>query len=146
MPNTRLAISRTFYESSASSSYNSLQIELRKHYSHRFQFRTAFTYSHAIDDVSDFFDTGGAFALPQNSLVRSERASSNFDVRFRSVTHFVRDFPRDWIFFGGKRFGGWQLAGIVTAQTGQPFTVNSAFDINRDGNFTDRLNTTTGLN
>ncbi|HXI24216.1 MAG TPA: TonB-dependent receptor [Pyrinomonadaceae bacterium] len=145
VPNTKLAISRTLFESSASSSYNSLQIELRKQYAHRYQFRTAFTYSHAIDDVSDFFDTAGAFALPQNSLVRSERASSNFDVRIRSVTHFVKDFTKDWFYFGGKRLGGWQLAGIVTAQTGQPFTVNSAFDTNRDGNLTDRLNTTAGL-
>lgn len=135
-PRARLAIARTFFESSASSTYNSLQIELRKQYANRFQFRTALTYSHAIDDASDFFDTAGAFALPQNSLDRSERASSNFDIRLRSVTHFVRDF---------QKFGGWQLAGIVTAQTGQPFTVNSAFDINRDGNLTDRLDNIAGL-
>jgi hypothetical protein len=135
-PRARLAIARTFFESSASSTYNSLQVELRKQYANRFQFRTALTYSHAIDDASDFFDTAGAFALPQNSLDRSERASSNFDIRLRSVTHFVRDF---------QKFGGWQLAGIVTAQTGQPFTVNSAFDINRDGNLTDRLDNTAGL-
>jgi hypothetical protein len=141
----RLAIARTFYESTASSNYNSLQIELRKNYAHRFQFRTAFTYSHAIDDVSDFFDTAGAFALPQNSLERLERASANFDVRFRSVTHFVKDFSKDLLFGGPTRLGGWQLAGIVTAQTGQPYTVNSEFDINRDGNLTDRLNSETGL-
>lgn len=145
VPNTKLAISRTLFESGASSSYNSLQIELRKHYAHRFQFRTALTYSHAIDDVSDFFDTAGAFALPQNSLIRSERASSNFDIQVRSVTHFVKDFPKDFFFWGPKGFGGWQLTGILTAQTGQPYTVNSSFDINRDGNLTDRLNSTNGI-
>jgi hypothetical protein len=145
LPGSLLAIARTFYESSASSSYNSLQAELRKQYGGRFQFRTALTYSHAIDDVSDFFDTAGAYALPQNSLARSERASSNYDVRVRSVTHFVRDFPKDFFIFSPSRLGGWQLAGIVTAQTGQPFTVNSAFDINQDGNLTDRLDRTDGL-
>ena len=144
IPDSLLAIARTFYESSASSSYHSLQVELRKHYAERFQFRTALTYSHAIDDASDFFDTAGAFALPQDSLTRSERASSNYDVRVRSVTHFVRDFPKD-LFFAGSRWGGWQVAGIFTAQSGQPFTVNSAFDINQDGNLTDRLNRTDGL-
>jgi hypothetical protein len=136
VPQAQLALARTSFESSASSTYNSLQVEFRKQYTSRFQFRTALTYSHAIDDASDFFDTAGAFSLPQNSLDRSERASSNFDIRLRSVTHFVRDF---------RKFGGWQLAGIVTAQTGQPFTVNSAFDINRDGNLTDRLDNTAGL-
>ena len=30
-------------------------------------------------------------------------------------------------------------------QTGQPFTVNSIFDVNLDGNLTDRLNTTEGI-
>jgi hypothetical protein len=144
-PEAGLAVVRTLFESSASSTYNSLQVEVRKHYAERFQFRTAFTYSHAIDDVSDFFDMAGAFALPQNSLRRSERASSNFDIRVRSVTHFVKDYLKDLVFFGPRRLGGWQFAGIVTAQTGQPFTVNSAFDINRDGNLTDRLDNTDGL-
>ena len=38
-----------------------------------------------------------------------------------------------------------QIAGIGRFQTGQPFTVNSIFDINLDGNLTDRLNTTNGI-
>lgn len=37
------------------------------------------------------------------------------------------------------------MAGIFAAQTGQPFTINSAFDINRDGTLTDRLNGVVGL-
>ena len=41
--------------------------------------------------------------------------------------------------------GGVQLAGTGRLQTGQPFTVNSIFDVNLDGNLTDRLNTTDGL-
>ena len=134
------SIARTFFESSASSRYNSLQAEVRKRYANRFSFGTALTYSHATDDASDFFDLAGAFSLPQDSLHRSETASSNFDVRFRSVSHFVWDIPAH-----GKIFEGWQLAGIITAQTGQPYTVNSAFDVNRDGNLTDRLNSTIGL-
>src|SRR5262249_8583338 len=32
-----------------------------------------------------------------------------------------------------------------TFQTGQPFTVNTSFDVNMDGNFTDRINTLNGL-
>jgi hypothetical protein len=41
--------------------------------------------------------------------------------------------------------GGLQLASTGRFQTGQPFTVNSIFDVNLDGNLTDRLDTTTGL-
>ena len=140
------SIARSVFESSASSSYNSLQGEIRKRYSHNFQFGIAFTYSHAIDDTSDFLDTAGAFALPQSSTLRSERGSSSYDARLRLVSHFVIDISRDLPFVKlGRKLGGWQIAGVVVNQTGQPFTVNSAFDINRDGNLTDRLDSTTGL-
>ncbi len=39
-------------------------------------------------------------------------------------------------------FGDWQIAGTGKFNTGQPFTVNTIFDINQDGNLTDRLNST----
>jgi len=38
-----------------------------------------------------------------------------------------------------------QIAGTTQFQTGQPFTVNSIFDVNLDGNLTDRLDTTDGI-
>lgn len=129
-------IQRTLFETSASSTYNSLQVEAHRMYANHLQVSTAFTYSHAIDNASDFFDNAGAFALPQDSVHSSERASSNFDAKVRSVTTFIWDLP-----FQEKQ-GGWQLSGVFTAQTGQPYTVNSAVDVNRDGNLTDRLNTT----
>src|SRR5205807_1788098 len=40
---------------------------------------------------------------------------------------------------------GLQLAGTGQLQTGQPFTVNSIFDVNLDGNLTDRLDNLNGL-
>ena len=148
------AVARTFFESSATSSFNSLQIEFRKRYSNAFLIGSAFTYSHSVDDASDFFDNAGSFSLPQNSVVRSERGSSNYDIRVRSATHFVLDVQQEWI--GRKEWKGFmkwlrrsvgnlQLAGIFTAQGGQPYTVNSSLDVNRDGNLTDRLNTIEGL-
>jgi hypothetical protein len=47
--------------------------------------------------------------------------------------------------WGQRALGGLQLSGVFTAQTGQPYTVNRALDINRDGNLTDRLDTTAGI-
>ena len=148
-------IARTFFESTATSTFNSLQLEFRKRYSKGFLIGSAFTYSHSVDDASDFFDIAGAFSLPQNSVIRSERGSSNYDVRIRSATHFVMDVQREWIgraSWEGKKkgwlrtvLGNLQLAGIFTAQGGQPYTVNSSLDVNRDGNLTDRLNTVQGL-
>jgi hypothetical protein len=44
-----------------------------------------------------------------------------------------------------RGLNGWQLATIVQAQSGQPFTLNLPFDANLDGNLSDRPSTMTGL-
>jgi len=135
------SVSKLLYETTASSRFDSLQSEFRGSL-RSLQFGAAFTWSHAIDDASDFFNTTGAFALPQNNTHPSERGSSSFDARLRGTGYFVWDLPR---LLKRTMLSGWQLAGTVTAQTGQPFTVNTAFDINNDGILTDRLATTNGL-
>jgi hypothetical protein len=133
----------TSIESDSNSGYHSLQAEASMRLSPSFKFTSAYTWSHAIDEVSDLFDLAGARTLPQNSFNRSaERGSANFDVRHRFAESFVWDLP--WL-QQNKAIGGWQLAGIVTVQTGQPFTVISSVDVNLDGNLTDRLNSLSGL-
>lgn len=54
---------------------------------------------------------------------RGERASSDFDLRHRFVIHYMYDVPK-WAPGVGS---GWQLAGITTLQSGQPFTVFGDF-------------------
>lgn len=126
----------TVIESSAASIYHSLQLSLNKRMSNGLQLGASYTYSHSIDEVSDVFDTAGGFTLPQDdSNLAAERGSSSFDVRHRSVSYFTYDVP---FFSKSPFFGGFQLAGVATLQTGQPFTVNISFDTNRDGNLTDR--------
>jgi hypothetical protein len=140
-PNIIGSFAPVLFASDANSAYESLQVEIRHADKYGIQIGLAFTYSHAIDDASDFFDTSGSFALPETSVGDvAERASSNFDIRLRSVAHFLWDVPgrSNWR-------GGWNLSGIVTAQTGQPYTVNTVYDVNSDGNATDRLDTTKGL-
>jgi hypothetical protein len=64
--------------------------------------------------------------LPQNSNdFDSERGRSDFDIAQRFVAAFIYDFP-NWT--GARRFGsGWQIAGITTVESGQPFTVFNDF-------------------
>ncbi len=127
----------TSIESNANSIYHSLQVQLNKRFSHGIQFTTAYTWSHAIDEVSDVFDLAGTLTLPQNSFDRrAERGDANFDVRHRFVYSFIWDLP---IFRQNKMLGGWQLASIGTFQTGQPYTVVFCCDLNQDGNPTDRF-------
>jgi hypothetical protein len=135
-----------FFETTASSRYDAMQVELRGRVSGRLQYRLGYTLSKATDDVSDVFDLAGAPALPQNSLTfEGERGPSNFDARHRFTYHAVYDFPRFANRAARAVFDNLRVAGTGRFQTGQPFTVNSIFDVNLDGNLTDRLNTTNGI-
>ncbi len=138
------------YETSASSNYNALQVQLRGRLSFitSTQFQVNYTFSKVSDDASDVFDLAGSSALPQNSLTfEGERAPSNFDVRHRvsyssisTLPDLNNRHPLLRFFFGGLQ---WASTGML--HTGQPFTVNSIYDINLDGNLTDRLNTLNGI-
>jgi hypothetical protein len=135
-----------FFETTASSRYDALQLELRGRFRGRLLYRLGYTFSKTTDDVSDVFDLAGAPALPQDSLTfEGERGPSNFDARHRFAYHAVYDFPRSSNRALGYVFNDLQIAGAGQFQTGQPFTVNSIFDVNLDGNLTDRLDTTAGI-
>lgn len=135
-----------FFQSTASSRYDAMQLQVRGRVFGSLQFRAGYTLSQTIDDVSDVFDLAGAPALAQNSLTfAGERGPSNFDARHRFSYHFVYDIPRLENHALDLLFRNTQIAGTGQYQSGQPFTVNSIFDVNLDGNLTDRLNTTEGI-
>jgi|CZKD01.1.fsa_nt_gi hypothetical protein len=102
----------------ANSNYNALQFSLRKT-SGALTLDVAYTYSHSFDDSSDNQDSN--FVNSYN--VHQNYASSNYDQRHILTVAWTYDVP-----FRGKRIshtflGGWQWAGIMTAQSGTPFSV-----------------------
>lgn len=109
----------THLETQANSTYNALQVSAR-HTTGHFNFTLAYTYSHAIDDSSDRYDTN---FVDSYNVARS-RSSSNFDQRHILTLGYVWDLPY-YAGPGWKRgvLGGWQLSGITTAQTGTPFSI-----------------------
>jgi hypothetical protein len=136
------------FENSAVSSYNALQVEARRRYSRGLTFTAAYTWSHAIDEVSDFIETGGAPSLPQDAgNLKAERGSAAYDVRHRFAASAIADLPS----LPGNRgiaaviLTDWQLSSILYARSGQPFTLAVPVDANLDGNLTDRPSTTEGL-
>jgi hypothetical protein len=136
------------FETTANSSYNSLQIQLRGRWRRSLQYQAAYTLSSANDDVSDVFDLAGAPALPQDSMTFSgERGPANFDSRHRLAYGLIYDFPKagDNNLILRALTNDVQVSSTGRLSAGQPFTVNSIFDVNLDGNLTDRLNTTNGL-
>lgn len=113
-------------QTSGVSNYNSLQLSLTERYSHGLQFLASYTFSKSIDEYSGDFATE-LTTLPGNQQdFRTQRGLSNFDRTHRFVTSFVYDLPR--FYEGGSTLAGkvlndWQLAGIVTLQSGLPFSV-----------------------
>jgi hypothetical protein len=111
----------TYREFMANSSYNSLQVSARR-YVGRLQLSAAYTWSHSIDDSSDGGDSN--FVNSYNLL--ATRSSSNFDQRHLFNLSYVYDLP----FFTQPGIlhtllGSWQWSGLVTFQTGTPFSVTN---------------------
>jgi len=117
----------TGLEDQANSSYNALQVSARRNVGH-LTMSLAYTWSHSIDDSSDRYDGG----FVDSYDLRRSRASSNFDQRQLLNISYVYDLP----FFTGHGLlhsilGGWQTSGLVTFQTGTPFSItNGAYGDN----------------
>ena len=136
-----------FRESSASSTYHSLQARAEKRFAQGFTFLASYTFSKAIDDSSGVPGSTATSNNPQNSFdLQSERGLSEFDVRHRFVTSFIYELP----FGKGKQFlqngiassifGNFEIAGIFAAQTGRPFTPRISSDRSNTGQLQDRPN------
>ena len=125
-------------ESRANSNYNSLQLRLQQRLSSGFSALTSYTWAKSIDTASNFFSSAGDPNFPQDSSrVGAERGRSNFDVRHRLSLNFSYDLPigREAALWGNRGWlsgflGGWQTYGIVTLQSGRPFTVALLPEIN----------------
>lgn len=128
-------------ESRANSNYHSLQARFQQRLSRGLSTLVSYTWSKSIDDASNFFSSAGDPNFPQNSYnLRGERGRSNFDVRHRLSASYSYDLP----FGKGRKYlandgwistvlSGWQSFGIVTLQSGRPFTVALLSDIDNSG-------------
>ncbi len=124
--------------SDGNSVYHAGNFELRKRFSHNYQFLASYTWSHAIDDSSDL----QTLLLPQNNRdFRAERADSLFDQRHRFVFSGVLTSPAGWRSGDGlHRFlSDFVVAPIFEISSGRPFNILSGVDTNNDqSNQTDR--------
>ena len=127
-------------EDVVSSNYNSLQTKLDKRFSHGLSFLASYTWSHSIDGASVFFGSGAnaTTIFPQNNYnLKAERGSSDFDIRHRFSWSFIYEVPT--LHAVPRLLGaGWQLGGILTLQTGQPFSVLTGQGLSGTGLGNDR--------
>ena len=121
----------TFEESSASSNYNALQIRFQQRLDFGLSVLSSYTWAKSIDNASSFFSSAGDPNFPQDSLnTAAERGRSNFDVRHRFSLSYGYDLPigKGRSFIAGEGWlptilTGWQTFGILSLQSGRPFTV-----------------------
>jgi hypothetical protein len=106
-----------------SANYHGLDVQLDKRFSAGFSMTAAYTWSHSIDNIPEQFGPGGGGLMDFRNL-RASRGDSNFDIRQRFVSSTVWDIPgRSSNALLNGVLGGWQLSGLLSMQTGNPFTV-----------------------
>jgi hypothetical protein len=109
------------------SNYHSLQVSGQHRFSGASQVNLAYTFSKNLTDNQTDRSTA-----PQNTYdIRAEYGRAQLDRRHVFNVNYIYELP----FFSkqqgfiGKLLGGYQVSGIVTYNTGLPFTVTtSAFD------------------
>jgi len=131
----------TLIESRASSKYNALQITYQQRAARGLSMLLAYTLSKSTDDASGFFTSTGDPNFPQNSLdPAAEQGRSSFDVRNRFSASFAYELPLG----GNVVLRDIEVQGVVTIQSGRPFTVALRPDL--DNSNTGRSNLGFGNN
>ena len=124
------------------SNYNGLVTSVRHQFSHGLAFQANYTWSHALDEVSN----GGLLPFNDNTVVsplnpsnpfnlRANYGNADYDVRHYFSANYVWDNSLRHLFRFGPNaiFGGWTISGTVFSRSGLPFTVV-------DGNTSGALN------
>jgi len=132
----------------ATSNYNGLVMTGRYQGRHGIFLQASYTYGKSLDDSSSWSTPSGQpgnVADPHN--LKADWATSNFDLRHRAVLTYVIDLPvgpghrvLGWNNAINRQiFGGWQISGITTVQSGAPFTVyNNSTDFSGFNQTSDR--------
>jgi hypothetical protein len=141
-PNPQFA--QIFYQDAGGDSYyHGLFITARHRFESGLDFGFSYTYSKSIDDMSvdpTGAATGGGLSATSFGRTptdvhnfRLDRARSDFDNRHVLLTNLLYELPLGRT----KRFvsnaprwldtviGGWQITGIFSYQSGEPYTINS---------------------
>ncbi len=129
----------------AHSSYHGLQLKVEKRYGHGLYVLAAYTWSKSLDNQSTGTDDSAAAGqFPQDPANHDrDRGPSSFDRTHRFTTSAVWEIPLAGWSRGNSAaaratraaLGGWQLSGILQAQTGSPFSVvTPCAAINAEGN------------
>lgn len=127
--------------SDGNSSYNAMNVELKRRFANNFTFLASYTWSHSIDDSSDL----QTLLIPQDvNRFDLEKADSLFDQRHRFVFSGVLASPQGWRTadsWSKKFLADFTIAPIIELSSGRPFNIITNVDTNNDQSTqTDRPN------
>lgn len=116
----------------SNASYNSLQATLTRTFDRHFSLQAAYVWSRSM----------GMGPVTNNYNVLSSYGPTSVDMPNNFVASYILVLPNihSLGLFGKEVLDGWQVNGITTIRSGQPFDVQSGVDSNFDGTLTDRPN------
>ena len=122
----------TSWFSEGNSSYNALQIDVQRRFSHGFQVRGVYTWSKSLDDGATLnssvaTNAPGFVMYPGNP--RWDWSLSTFNVTGLGVINGVYELP----FHQNRWTKGWSVAGVSTLQSGLPFTAQLGYNPSNNG-------------
>jgi len=111
------------------SNYHGLTVSLNRRVSNTFSAQLSYTWSHALDDVSNGgflpfnFNTNTSVLSAQDPFnwKRYNYGNADYDVRHQVNLNYVYSTPKMHGLF--DLLGNWTISGILFARTGLPFTV-----------------------
>ena len=121
--------------SNGTSSYNALQLSAQQHLTHGLQWQSSFTYSKTMDTASSGNISFGSNELPNPFDLGYNRGISSLNIPFVWVSNLIYTTPalRDKNPFIRQILGSWEVSGIVTLQSGFPFSISGGDGNNNSG-------------
>ncbi|MBL8291776.1 MAG: hypothetical protein JNN08_08065, partial [Bryobacterales bacterium] len=116
----------------SNANYNALQVDYFRRFSRGFQGQFNYVYSKVMSDAA-IGDSNQSLFEPFLDIRNGalERARTPYDITHAFKGNFVYELP----FGSGQRFnmgrvgnlifGGWKISGLLTRQSGSPFSINS---------------------
>lgn len=143
-PNSGPVIAKT---SQGNASYHALQARLDRRFARGFQIAASYTWSKFIDSTSEgvgYMNQQQPDRMNRTSVpvmqggLKLDRGLSDFDRPQRLTIAYLWAIPGPRSGWSRYPFGGWQIAGITTFQSGTPFSVGNGSDRNNDTILGDR--------
>lgn len=121
-----------YFTTNGSSTYHALQLSFNRRFGKGLSFTSGYNFGNSHDNITGLgTSTGGygnligPFAGAIDNVQKYDWAVSDFNVRHRFSFggNYELPFGKDLKGVAGQAFGGWQVNGSLTWQTGLPFTV-----------------------